>query len=89
MSLAAVHTASALVVRALGDAGVSDAATVTVGARCGVLVHPAPGVDTRDWVMAVNVIAELTDGTGSQLLMVGHIDDVAVTAEWCALEVVA
>lgn len=87
MSLASVHTAATMVVRALGDAGVSDAVTVTVGARCGVLVHPAPDVDTRDWVMAVNVIADLTDGTGSQLLMVGHIDDVAVTAEWTPLAV--
>jgi hypothetical protein len=86
MSLASVHTAAALVVRALGDAGVSGDVRVTLDAD-GIRIQPSRTATTTAWVMAVNVIAEVTDGNGSHLHCVGRIDDVGVTASWWALEV--
>lgn len=88
MSLAAVHTAAALIVRALGDAGLSAEVALTIDTT-GIVVRPKPGIDTVDWTDAVRVIAAETHGNGSHLHCTGHIDDVPVTASWWLLEAVA
>lgn len=80
-SLAAVHTAAAIVVRALGDAGVSMDVRVTFD-HTGIVIRPHDETDTRVWTIAVEAVAAVTDGNGSHLHCVGHIDDVPVTATW-------
>ena len=81
-SLAAVHTAAAIVVRALGDAGVSAEVRVESDPRRGVIVRPCPSIDQRDWVNALRAVATETLGGADDLGGLGHIDDVPVTAEW-------
>lgn len=85
-SLAAVHTAAAIVVRALGDAGVSAEVTVTFDTN-GIVVAPKPRIDTVDWQTVVLVLADLTHGNGSTLSISGVIDGIPVTASWWALGV--
>lgn len=80
-SLAAVHTAAALIVRALGDAGLSAEVALTIDTT-GIVVRPKPGIETRDWVMAVRVIAAETHGGGHDLDCLGYVDDVPVRAQW-------
>jgi hypothetical protein len=86
-SLASVHTAAALVVRALGDAGVSGDVRLEIDSLDGIKVYPARGATTVSWAIAVGAVAEVTSGSGSTLFCTGHIDDVPVTASWWAIEV--
>ena len=81
MSLASVHTAAAIVVRALGDAGVSTDVALELD-NDGIRIRPSRTCTTTAWVMAVNVVAELTDGNGSHRHCVGRIDGIGVTASW-------
>lgn len=86
-SLAAVHTAAALVVRALGDAGVSSDVTLTFDAT-GIVVRPGRHCSTVDWATAVNAVAAETNANGSTLFCTGHVDTVPVTASWWLVEAV-
>jgi acetylornithine deacetylase/succinyl-diaminopimelate desuccinylase-like protein len=86
-SLAAVHTAAALLVRALGDAGVSNDVRLEYDAHDGIKVYPARGCTTVDWATAVLAVAEVSQANGSHLFCTGHVDTVPVTASWWALEV--
>lgn len=89
MSLASTHTAAALVVRALGDAGVSGDVRLELDSLDGIKVYPARGATTVSWAIAVGAVAEVTGANGSTLFCTGRIDDVPVTASWWALEVTA
>jgi hypothetical protein len=87
MSLAAVYTAAALVVRALGNAGVSADVRIELDAD-GIKVYPARNATTVAWAMAVNAVAEVTGANGSHLFVTGRIDDVPVAASWWPVAVV-
>lgn len=86
-SLASVHTAAAIVVRALGDAGVSDHVRLELDAH-GITVRPL-SIHADDWTAVTAVLADALCSVRLRPYgLVGHIDDVAVTASDVTLEVI-
>jgi hypothetical protein len=61
MSLAHAHTVTALLVRALGDAGVSTDVEVTIRAT-GITIAPTPLADDLAWRIALVTVEDLLDG---------------------------
>jgi hypothetical protein len=85
MSLAHAHTVTALLVRALGDAGVSADVEVRFSTT-GVVIEPAPQADDLAWRIALVTVEDLLDGhrvadvRGRTVNVSGAIDGVPVTA---------
>lgn len=84
-SLAHAHTVTALLVRALGDAGVSTDVEVRFSVH-GVVIEPAPQADDLAWRIALVTVEDLLDGQrvadvrGRTVHVSGAIDGVPVTA---------
>ena len=85
MSLASTLAVVESIVRALGDAGVSQDVEVRI-ATTGVVIEPAPQADDLAWRIALVTVEDLLDGQrvadfrGRTVHVSGAIDGVAVTA---------